>query len=165
MRQLTALGHLLPENTRYFAPYSVIPQDAEDGPLPAQINAINLALILEMFLPISTREKYPNLTMKIPYIDTPEIVPSSQSLSHLSMGSQSSFGLSQASQQLSKEEQISRLTEPLADLKVVYLHLCAGRKEKHVLYVLRRILLEISCIVSELIILFFIRLVTRSGVV
>ncbi|KIM31590.1 hypothetical protein M408DRAFT_327089 [Serendipita vermifera MAFF 305830] len=140
------LQKLLPENTVYFVPYSVIPPSEADGSLLARINAINLALVLEMFLPFSTRQKYPGLTLKIPYIDNPDTVPSSQSLSHLSMSTQSSFGLSQASQPLTKEQQIEKLIGPLDELKMVYLRLCVGRKEKHVLYVLKRILLEICCI-------------------
>lgn len=145
---LIALSKLLPGHIVYFIPYSVIPPGEEDGPHRARIDAINLALILEIFLPASTREKYPDLTMRIPYIDGSDIVPSSQSFSHLSIGSQTSFGMSQASQPLTQEERVIQIVDPLAELRIVYLQLCAGRTESHVKFVIRAILLVISCVVS-----------------
>jgi hypothetical protein len=167
-----ALQNVLPENTIYFIPYSLANSPlANDGvsatTLVAQINAINLALTLEMFLPQSTRVKFPMLTTHIPFIDAASKVdgaaliassqsdersysksafgmPQSQSQSQTMMHS----GFSQSHPDLTREQMIDLLTLPLAELKSVYLRLCARRKEKHVLYVLRRVILEICCIVS-----------------
>src|ERR1700743_2032187 len=76
-----ALQKVLPDNTIYFTPYPLVPSshnvshtgnNAVDSSsattLLSQINAINLALTLEMFLPASTRAKYTMLTTQVPFI-------------------------------------------------------------------------------------------------
>jgi hypothetical protein len=100
---------------------------AEDASHIAQVDAVNLALVLEMFLPSEIRTQYPKLTTEIPLVDN---APSQTDRQEL-------------------DEQIERFTRPLNELKAVYLHLCAGRKEKHINYLIRGILLDLCTTVSS----------------
>lgn len=88
---------------------------------------MNLALVLEMFLPKQVRVKYPMLTDAIPLVDDTSINDQDESII---------------------KQRVSALRVPLSDMKLTYLKLCAGRREKHIQYVVRQLLLDICTTVN-----------------
>lgn len=84
--------------------------------------------MLEMLLPAQIRTQYPRYAPIIPLIDKES---------------------DNDSQGLTMDQKIESLRVPLLELRRVYLQLCAGRKEKHINYVIRGIIPDICVTVRS----------------
>ncbi|PVF98632.1 hypothetical protein CPB86DRAFT_352323 [Serendipita vermifera] len=119
------LAEALPKNSHnYFVPLDAF--NAQSSSCLDQVNAVNLGLILDMFLPSEIKQAYPKWTSRVPLVD-------------------SNLG---GHRKLSLDEQIDRLMYPLTELRSVYLRLCSGMKEKEINYVIRWLVTDIcaTCI-------------------
>lgn len=101
-----------------------VPENAFDLPAGSEFHPeiVNLALVLNMFLPKSVRRTYKNFANQIPLVDDGDLNGETES---------------------AIDEKLSDFATPLSDFKLVYLKLCAGRSDKHIQWVVRQLIMDL----------------------